>query len=517
MSDLRPLPLEVWQQIFGYLAVRDLKNALRVCHDWCQRIVGTSSLINRMQLRISRETTLDHRSSGIRFVLARKVCLFKTKIVSVDPWWSALGALLNDLDLRECQVVVPTLLTMLRQAPNLVRLTLDKVQYLELEDAVAADFQLNRLEYLSLGMTNGPRIVDVLRPACPALKSFAFSARESVPSEREVIELVRGVQGTLEELFVPINAVGRALLAMDRLKLRAVNLNRVEPEIILDVCRMQPDLQILDVRVSRLDDSQLCEIGQLLPNLRQLITNLDGIQHQEPRFLSAMPNLEQLIVSPGGRDFQQIESLGDFQCRKLKSLQLSWVILHSEEDAWKLLNRSRNIETLKLQECVFPQWSKFFDGLNALRSLKRLTLNTVTVSNWTNSARWVVNDSTKCLRLWNLQIPKAQLLQLLSAFPALEELHLCHMPAVDDGVVLELPRLFPQLRRLLIWECSNWKASLRHVSESLPALVVLKYKFGPVTVRGMQLRAQRYDLRRGKFDWCENIMAKLYGLFGYYS
>ncbi|KAL1397057.1 hypothetical protein pipiens_001229 [Culex pipiens pipiens] len=459
--DPHRFPPELLEHIFRHLALRDLKSSLLVCRHWRDQIVARSKLMTRMVLRFPENRPLDRRHPGVWQVLARNVSFSCCSVISVEPWWATFGSKLVRIDLNKVVVGLPVLLAMLRQTAKLKELSIVDSIVLKCE-GFKGNLQLNDLEVLKIERPS-PGLLNVLKRGCSRLKVLHVTKR-SVTDEPDLLELVRTVQGTLKELYAELTeTLLEAISEMDQLKLTGAGLGHEEDTTLtIEFCRLFTCVTILTLKGVGISGSILAEIGQLLPNLKELSVSFDclTIEPLSMQFLRTMPKLENLSLVGDPQHFKKLGLIHRSWCPSLKQLQLKHIALNPDETC-QFLATSDQVKSISMFQCLLPNWTQFTQTLGTLPSLEQITMHHIVVPEWPRIPTQSTNHSVKSLKLKIQAIPKPHLETLINSFPKLQTLHLAETRTVDDATIQLIRNRMEQLRHLAIQSCPITEKSVR--------------------------------------------------------
>lgn len=171
-----------------------------------------------------------------------------------------------------------------------------------------------------------------------------------------------------------------------------------------------------------------------------------------PTFLETMPNLEYLSITRGSyRSENLLINLDGFGSPTLKHLHLNEAKFVGNSFQHFCKN-ALNIRELTLTNCCFKNWSDIFTLVEQLKSLERLELSSVMVTNDDDCLSEYL-DNLKCVKLVKCALPKILLQKLFNLSPRLENSHLESVDNVDDEVILEVCQKTKQLEHLTIIDC----------------------------------------------------------------
>ncbi|KAL1398585.1 hypothetical protein pipiens_008843 [Culex pipiens pipiens] len=172
------LPTELLIMIFQHLDVDSLLEVRSTCHRWKDIVDQSYSLRKEFVVAFKRKVTMDETFQPENLLPASRTRLNHSKIICVETWWPAFGAALTELSLYHCEIGLSVLLGMLREAPNLISLSLYGIEYSSVEE-IEANFRLEKLEVLSCN-----RLFDIFRSIFPRLRvmdlAFDVSGEEEL-------------------------------------------------------------------------------------------------------------------------------------------------------------------------------------------------------------------------------------------------------------------------------------------------------------------------------------------------
>ncbi|KAL9704762.1 hypothetical protein quinque_008280 [Culex quinquefasciatus] len=450
------LPTELLIMIFQHLDVDSLLEVRSTCHRWKDVVDQSNSLRKEFVVAFKRKVTMDETFQPENLLPASRTRLNHSKIICVETWWPAFGAALTELTLYHCEIGLSVLLGMLREAPNLISLSLYGIEYSSVEE-IEANFRLEKLEVLSCN-----RLFDIFRRIFPRLRvmdlAFDVSGEEGVTACR----LLRSVQGTLKELECNFTQfMLEQIASMDQLQLTNIA-DRGEENLAVQLSLMQPLVRVLSLTAT---NEVLTEIGRNLKNLHQIsVTIAEDQSYFEPSFLAEMTELTSLSLS--GQD-RRYSSFKGFQSTNLSYLRLD-AIYFIDSSLRNFLTSCPNLQTLEILDCQLASWSDIFAA--RLQSLRSLSL-------WNNRVRnYVMKISEKLTTLKELDISECQILpeklvKLILQCPQLEKLTLDSIKTVDDEFVSNLDQ-FPQLKELDIGDCPITDKSVEFIAENCSNLNV---------------------------------------------
>lgn len=207
-----------------------------------------------------------------------------------------------------------------------------------------------------------------------------------------------------------------------------------------------------------------------------------------PTFLETMPNLEYLSITRGSyRSENLLINLDGFGNSNLTHLHLNEAKFMGNS-LQHFLKNSLNIRELTLTNCCFKNWSDVFTLVEQLKSLERLELSSVMVTNDDDCLSEYL-DNLKCVKLVKCALPKTLLQNLFSLCPRLENCHLESVENVDDEVILEVCQKTEQLEQLTIIDCPIGDISIEYV-----------VKYCKVVEKVRMINCRKVSLRNEELD-----------------
>uniref|UniRef100_A0A8D8ADD8 (northern house mosquito) hypothetical protein n=1 Tax=Culex pipiens TaxID=7175 RepID=A0A8D8ADD8_CULPI len=442
------LPPKLWIEIFRNLDKRSMLRVRSTCRRWRDIVDQNQSLRKEFGIRFLFKTTFDEQFSPENLFPASCATLFRATIVTVDAWWPPFGAGLTELFLGNCEVALPVLLGMLKETPNLTKLTLGGINYTTAEE-VEVDFRLDKLDYLASDW-----VFEVFRNMAPRLRRLKLSSELDEEQEAKACRLLEAVQGTLRELEGNLTPfMLKKIAGMDRLELKSL-VHRGEADLAVQLSRMKLSIEELDVIA---DNEDLCKIGRNLAKLRKARFALKDSEPVVPSFLDEMPLLKVL----------HLEGIGAFlNLNLLKSAHL--ISLHLDQFNFtvdclqRYLTNCPNLQVLAISNCALDSWSDIFTArFNSLRCLRLW-------SNWVDKD--IMSVPEKLIHLTELFISDHKmttelLVKLLLQCPRLAKLTIGLMETINDEFVGMLSR-FPHLRELHIYGCPLTDKAVKLVVDS---------------------------------------------------
>lgn len=219
--------------IFRYLGFRDLTQVRLTCHRWKAVVDGSIYLMDEFVLHFPKGVTMDQDYEPDCLLTASGVSISKACIVTVGPWWTALGEKLVEIVLYNCSIALPELANMLRQTPNLQFLYIENLSCPETGDVPKlANFQLPRLEMFDLFDVD-PSLLDLMLRVCTRLKHLGYDYYKTSVGQSEtkkIVEYLERFKNRVNEISLILSEGMLSALCY----LEGLNLSRVLFEC--DVC-----------------------------------------------------------------------------------------------------------------------------------------------------------------------------------------------------------------------------------------------------------------------------------------
>ncbi|KAL1396738.1 hypothetical protein pipiens_010306 [Culex pipiens pipiens] len=424
------------------------------CRSWKRIVDGNPALVEKFEVRFPENLVMDREFQPGGLLPVCGATLKRARIVSVETWWTSLGANLRRLKLVECKVSLATLVGMLGGTPSLEVLELIQVGCSGICNRVE-NFRLAKLEQLTIeGLEGGVGLLNVFGQVCTGLKEVRLRVElTEVQSERRVIRFLQSVRNTLES--VEVFATSKILYELTALK--QIRLKRaafigfwIDEKELMEFSRKQATLEELDIPEVVTTVETLNEIGTNLPSLTRLAVKIDSEAAVVPTFLANMPHLTDLAIS-GVYATHQLLNLTAHGSANLTQLKLSNVRVTCCS-LQRFCAASANVRVLELKCCAFESWSEIFAAVAPCRKLERLQLDRVRV-NRSDVFLVAYFDSLRYLELSDCQLSKEMLAALFGLCPQLEEVYLWRMANFDAEVMLGMCQKLKRLKKLTFNDC----------------------------------------------------------------
>ncbi|XP_039446168.1 uncharacterized protein LOC120425653 [Culex pipiens pallens] len=409
-------PPEIWEHIFRFIPAWQLPRLRLICHHWNAVISGSSSLMDRCDVRIDASRL--NRQMDQHYVpanlppLVTQLVVRKFTIVSCDHWWPEFAQCLKELQLMYCTMTVDVLYGMLRRAPNLRRLVLYGAK---LSGTAEPDFQLDRLTLLvvcCVGFEDNSRnILDGFERVFPRLEDLRLK-NNSMPTN--ILQSIRTLQNSLQ--YLTLQSYPNVLDELSELQQLRLKMLGLDVDVLRDdlatwtkLCRNQPLLE--NLKMSSNCIHVLRETGRLLPRLKTFTLTVRN--QMVASFLETMPRLEYLEIS-GCYD---LISFRNYTSPSLERFVLETI---ETEDLFQYLQRSPRLRQMRLNNCKLG----YCEAVTA--SLPNLTL--------------LILDDLNCH-------PNSWFSLLAHSFN-LEELTLVYLRYLDNGTMRKICKMLKHLKKL---------------------------------------------------------------------
>ncbi|KAL1375176.1 hypothetical protein pipiens_017645 [Culex pipiens pipiens] len=415
-----PLPTEMLEMIFRYLGFRDLTQVRLTCHRWKAVVDGSIYLMDEFVLHFPEGVTMDQDYEPDCLLTASGVSISKACIVTVGPWWSALGEKLVEIVLYNCSIALPELANMLRQTPNLQFLYIENLSCPETGDVPKlANFQLPRLEMFDLFDVD-PSLLDLMLRVCTRLKHLGYDYYKTS---------IRLTNSNLRD-------VGRTLPELRELDVEM----RVEPNGCISFLNTMPNLEkldIFDVNNKVLIDFKDCRSPKL-KNL-ELRAMQPSAWTDVCEYLEAAPHLDSVTLK-SCKFNSWSELFRTLPMTRLRKLALESISAPPKSSVSSLFQCYDNLRVLKLSQLALPR--KTMKVLFRLcPRLEKLSLTTVRT----------LDDST--------------VQELLKKLMRLAKLTIVECPVTDVAVAHIVDHCTAALERLEIERCPLLTQAARDLLE----------------------------------------------------
>ncbi|XP_039440134.1 uncharacterized protein LOC120421055 [Culex pipiens pallens] len=429
-----PLPPEVWERIFRFCAVRELR---LVCRRWNDIVAGCPALRQKLTVRFrSVKFGAGYVPSVVPPAANAQLnhCLIRTVD---DGWWPDFGRNLTQLSLEECRIAPPVLFRMLRGCPNLREFKLVEVKLLAGE-VEAVDFVLDGMEKFSMVdlscSEDGSEILDSFKLIFPRLKSFSMQDSDDDIWDAlftgRLVQWIETIKETLQvlEVYLDHDLLER-LSEVELLQLKQAEYGIDCSSSYWDInlwtklCRNQPSVWDINLWGSNINDEAIKVLVTNMPTLRMLDAELDSPSQIVPSFLGHLIAVQNVTI---GVDSLALAFTASFS-PSLTSLTIYEAYL---EDGITYLMNSPHLQELSLVQCD-------------------LTKCPIPPAVQTFSA-------LKLLELSECKIAKKVLDFTVSCHPALETVLFSGMKSVRIDTVVTLLLLSPKLHRVELLGCERF-------------------------------------------------------------
>uniref|UniRef100_A0A1Q3EW57 Putative beta-tubulin folding cofactor e n=1 Tax=Culex tarsalis TaxID=7177 RepID=A0A1Q3EW57_CULTA len=478
LPDLPELPVEIWTEVFKGLSANQVLRIRLVCRRWKGIVDGSSVLMGKFTASF-RDLAIDGDYEPVNLLPVFNVKFKDAKIRAVGTWWKAFGPSLTTIRIgKDCWIKPSVLMEMLKHVPNLKTLKLVNI-ILDLsfhETNVVPDFQLTKLEGLTIaGIEEDYFYEDVLKLCCN-LKSLRFDYKNFAPPE--AARSVAGLHNTLEELHLNATEEFLAeLMELDRLKLKKLTLagNEIEDKsVIIEFCKLQPDLEYLDVQDSlhldEINEAYCNDFFQYFRKLEYLSICLGSNCQTGLTFLAHLTRLQSLDLAGRHQDYPSClaacSQLPNLRQLKLRDINFPDTALQQ----W--LTKVPNLRAITIKDCKFDCWSDLLEALESVKLLECATLKGITKVSETPFYYHAEFTALKSLHLSVCEMSPDFLGKLLGLCPGLREFRAKHVKfdAEKLGIVC---RELTQLDKLVFACCKLPKNAKNYVRENCRSLTEL--------------------------------------------
>lgn len=491
VSALELLPVEIWVKVFQNLSGYQLRQIRQTCRSWNQIVGSSTSLMNKLMVRLPKGIILDQDSEEAELLLSCKnrylhVVLDQIRIVRVNRWWLSVAENLESLSITKSPITIASLLAMLKPSHNLKSLTLSCGPFVDARNCpTKLNFKLPALETLVLEEVDQSDLLDVFAHVCPRLKVLKLptgSCAETHP--QKVAKLVAAVKGTLQEVELPIlQRLWLMLGSIDELHFKGMSFSACNEQLamkqshLMNLVQKFPTVEMLNlsstiisldaVRIvnyaswlkhySYLSFQTFEAIGKHLTNLKRLQISPRGSSAPlSTTFLHQMLDLTHLDITGCNRYYSSNE-LSFTNCR---NNSLKFISLKNLQISKPYSGAFPYITHLNLSDCKVDSWSVIFDP--TLPSLRHITLDSVSVEKFEDYLADYM-ENLQYLSIRKCELRKSLLVALVSLCPKLTEISLSNVGDVDDEVVQTVFKKLNNLRKIAIKDCyKTTKLSMKH-------------------------------------------------------